>query len=150
MVVDVGLFHGWQASESVCTLSRVFLSALFPGVRWGGVLGRASCAALVCLVLAMGAGHSFGAMDDLALSQLVYVVRFAVAGFDAGAPQKNAVRQGWFLGSVTQDPYMIGFLAVELAYKAATGEEVADADTGAQWYTKDNIEDEMISMLVYD
>lgn len=73
-----------------------------------------------------------------------------VAGFDAGAPQKNAVRQGWFLGSVTQDPYMIGFLAVELAYKAATGEEVADADTGAQWYNAENIDLPEIALLVYD
>ncbi len=79
--------------------------------------------------------------------------RFAgilVAGFDAGAPQKNAVRNGWFIGSVTQDPYMIGYLAVELAYKAANGEAVADVDTGAQWYTKDNIDEPNIALLVYD
>ena len=73
-----------------------------------------------------------------------------VAGFDAGAAQKNAVRQGWFYGSVTQDPYMIGYYAVELAVKAAKGEEVSDVDTGAQWYNAENIDDEMISMLVYD
>lgn len=73
-----------------------------------------------------------------------------VAGFDAGAPQKNAVRNGWFVGSVTQDPYMIGYLAVELAVKAANGEEVADADTGAQWYTAENIDQPEIAILVYD
>lgn len=73
-----------------------------------------------------------------------------VAGFDAGATQKNAVRNGWFIGSVTQDPYMIGYYAVELAVKAANGEEVSDVDAGAQWYTAENIDDEMISMLVYD
>lgn len=79
--------------------------------------------------------------------------RFAdlvVAGFDAGSPQKNAVRQGWFAGSVTQDPYRIGYLAVELAYKASKGEAVADVDTGAQWYTKDNIDEPNIALLVYD
>ena len=73
-----------------------------------------------------------------------------VSGFDAGATQKNAVRNGWFIGSVTQDPYMIGYYAVELAVKAANGEEVSDVDTSAQWYTAENIDDEMISMLVYD
>ncbi len=73
-----------------------------------------------------------------------------VAGFDAGAPQKNAVRQGWFVGSVTQDPYRIGYLAVELAYKAANGEAVADVDTGAQWYTAKNIDKPEIALLVYD
>ena len=73
-----------------------------------------------------------------------------VAGFDAGAAQKNAVRQGWFYGSVTQDPYQIGYKAVELAVKAANGEEVSDVDTGAQWYNADNIDDDMIALLVYD
>ncbi len=73
-----------------------------------------------------------------------------VAGFDAGEAQKNAVRNGWFIGSVTQDPYMIGYYAVELAVKAANGEEVSDIDTGAKWYDASNIDDEMIAMLVYD
>ena len=73
-----------------------------------------------------------------------------VAGFDAGAAQKNAVRNGWFYGSVTQDPYHIGYYAVEMAVAAAKGETVADKDTGAQWYNADNIEDEMIALLVYD
>ena len=73
-----------------------------------------------------------------------------VAGFDAGAAQKNAVREGWFYGSVTQDPYQIGYQAVALAYAAANGEAVADVDTGAQWYNAENIDDEMISLLVYD
>ncbi len=73
-----------------------------------------------------------------------------VAGFDAGLTQKNAVREGWFLGSVTQDPYQIGYKAVEMAVKAANGEEVEDVDTGAQWYDASNIDDEMIAMLVYD
>lgn len=73
-----------------------------------------------------------------------------VAGFDAGSPQKNAVRNGWFVGSVTQDPYQIGYKAVELAVKAAQGEEVADIDTGAQWYTAANIDEPDIALLVYD
>ena len=73
-----------------------------------------------------------------------------VAGFDAGAAQKNAVREGWFYGSVTQDPYQIGYQAVSMAYKAAMGEEVSDVDTGAQWYDANNIDDEMIALLVYD
>lgn len=73
-----------------------------------------------------------------------------VAGFDAGAAQKNAVRQGWFYGSVTQDPYQIGYKAVKLAVQAANGETVEDVDTGAQWYNADNIDDEDIALLVYD
>ena len=41
-------------------------------------------------------------------------------GFDSGATLLNAVRNQWFHGAVTQDPYMIGFYAVELAVKLST------------------------------
>lgn len=73
-----------------------------------------------------------------------------VAGFDAGSAQKNAVRQGWFYGSVTQDPYSIGYNAVAMAVKAANGETVSDVDTGAKWYDASNIDNEDIALLVYD
>ena len=73
-----------------------------------------------------------------------------VAGFDAGSAQKNAVRNGWFIGSVTQDPVQIGYQAVALAVAAANGEEVADVDTGAKWYDATNIDDADTATLVYD
>ena len=88
--------------------------------------------------------------DGQALAEGGKYYGLVVAGFDAGAAQKNAVRQGWFYGSVTQDPYHIGYYAVEMAVAAARGETVADKDTGAQWYNAENIDDEMIAMLVYD
>ena len=62
-----------------------------------------------------------------------------VAGFDAGAAQKNAVRQGWFYGSVTQDPYQIGYKAVETMVKILKGEQYDKVvDTGTEIITKDN------------
>ncbi len=73
-----------------------------------------------------------------------------VIGFDAGAGQKNAVRKGYFLGSITQDPYMIGYKAIELAYKAYKGEKVSDVDTGAKFYDKNNMDDDDIKGLLYD
>ena len=73
-----------------------------------------------------------------------------VAGFDAGSAQKNAVRNSWFIGSVTQDPVQIGYQAVALAVAAANGEEVADVDTGAKWYDATNIDDPDMATLVYD
>lgn len=73
-----------------------------------------------------------------------------VAGFDAGSVQKNAVKQGWFFGSVTQDPVQIGYQAVALAVKAANGEAVADIDTGAKWYTAANMDEADIAILLYD
>ena len=88
--------------------------------------------------------------DGAALADGGKYADLVVAGFDAGAAQKAAVRDGLFYGSVTQDPYHIGYYAVEMAVAAANGEEVADKDTGAQWYNAENIDDEMIAMLVYD
>jgi len=74
-----------------------------------------------------------------------------VIGFDAGAPQKNAVKNQWFYGAVTQDPYMIGYYAVELAVKALAGEEIDPIfDTGCQFYTSENMDDDAIAILLYD
>ncbi len=73
-----------------------------------------------------------------------------VIGYDAGAAQKNAVRQGYFLGSITQDPYQIGYKAVELAYKASQGEEISDVDTGAKFYDASNMDESDIAILLYD
>lgn len=74
-----------------------------------------------------------------------------VVGFDSGATLLNAVRNNWFYGAVTQDPYMIGFYAVELAYKAINGEAVDTVvDTGCQFYTSANMDDPDIAQLLYD
>ena len=74
-----------------------------------------------------------------------------VVGFDSGATLLNAIRNKWFYGAVTQDPYMIGFYAVELAYKAIQGESIpAVVDTGCQFYTADNMDDPDIAKLLYD
>ena len=74
-----------------------------------------------------------------------------VIGFDAGKNQKEAVKNGWFYGSVTQDPYMIGYLSVELAVKAMNGETIEPiVDTGCQFYTAANMDDAKISPLLYD
>lgn len=71
-------------------------------------------------------------------------------GFDSGKIQLQAIKDGVFAGSVTQDPVQIGYKAVELAVKAAKGESVADVDTGALWYTKDNMADENIKPCLYE
>lgn len=73
-----------------------------------------------------------------------------VAGFDAGTAQKNAIRNQWFLGSVSQNPYMIGYKVVYMCNAAANGEEVEDLDSGAVWYDYTNIDDPDIAILAYD
>ena len=73
-----------------------------------------------------------------------------VIGFDAGKAQKAAVKNKYFFGAITQDPYQIGFKAVELAYKAVKGEKVADVDTGAKFYDVTNMDQTDIARLLYD
>lgn len=73
-----------------------------------------------------------------------------VVGFDAGAGQKAAVKNGIFMGSITQDAYQIGYKAVELAVKVINGESVEDVDTGAKWYDANNMDNEDIAQLLYD
>ena len=73
-----------------------------------------------------------------------------VVGFDAGKALKAAVRNGWFLGAITQDPYMIGYLSIELAFKAINGETVADTDTGCKFYNAANMDQADIAQLLYD
>ena len=73
-----------------------------------------------------------------------------VVGFDSGTSQREAVKAGQFFGSVTQDPYQMGYQAVTLAVKAARGESVEDVDTGSKWYNAENIDSDEISVLLYD
>jgi ribose transport system substrate-binding protein len=74
-------------------------------------------------------------------------------GFDAGKTQRTAVENGWFYGSVTQDPYAIGYMAVKSAVDAINGVPAASppiVDTGAKWYNSENLSDPSISELVYE
>lgn len=70
-------------------------------------------------------------------------------GFDSGALQQDAIRNGKFYGSVTQNPVKIGYEAVSLAVKAANGESVSDVDTGVEWYDQSNIDSDEIQQLLY-
>ena len=72
------------------------------------------------------------------------------AGFDSGAVIKAAVADGTFLGAITQAPVAMGEKLVELMVAAANGETVEDVDTGAQWYTAENMDDPEIAQNLYD
>ena len=72
------------------------------------------------------------------------------AGFDSGAVIKAAVADGTFLGAITQAPFAMGAALVDTMVKAANGEEVSDIDTGCQWYTAENMNDEDIAVNLYD
>ena len=114
------------------------------------LLAKDNLIALFCSNEGAVTGFLSSVSDGADLAEGGKYAGLVVAGFDAGKAQKDAVRKGLFYGSVTQDPYKIGYLAVELAVKAAKGEAVADVDTGAQWYDASNIDNEDIALLVYD
>lgn len=78
--------------------------------------------------------------------------KIVAAGFDSGAAQIQAVKDGVLLGSITQAPVAMGETLVQLLYDAATGNTsaVVDTDTGCQWYTAENCEDAEISQNLYE
>lgn len=72
------------------------------------------------------------------------------AGFDAGTLQKDAIRNGQFLGSVTQSPLMMGYECIKALVAINNGEEVADMPMDGYWYDTTNMEDDDIAPNLYD
>ncbi len=70
--------------------------------------------------------------------------------FDSGEVIKGAVREGIFLGAVTQAPVAMGRALVETLHAICEGETVSDIDTGCQWYNADNMDDPEIAPNLYD
>ncbi len=105
-------------------------------------LGAVFCineTALLCVLNATSDG------SDLASGKYEDIV---CIGYGNTTNVVNAVRQGYFLGGVTDNTYQIGYSAVELALKAANGEEVADLDAGVVWYDNTNIEREDVAIVL--
>ena len=71
-------------------------------------------------------------------------------GFDAGSIIKAAVKDGTFIGAVTQSPLMMGYYAIYAMTAAANGQELQDVPTDGYWYDATNMEDEDIAPNLYD
>lgn len=72
-------------------------------------------------------------------------------GFDSGSQQIDFIKRGVMAGAITQDPYEMGYLTVEVALKAINGESVdAEIDSGFHFYNAENIDDDDISRLLYE
>lgn len=98
--------------------------------------------------------NEFGAKSiinaDNAVGGKIGEGKIIAVGFDSGALQIDAIRNGKLFGSVTQDPVQIGYKAVELAVKAAKGEKVEDVDTGAVWYDASSVDSDQVKALLYE
>jgi ribose transport system substrate-binding protein len=74
-----------------------------------------------------------------------------IIGYDSGAQQKQAIRDGLMAGAITQNPVGIGYETVKAAVAAAKGETVPPSiDTGFYWYDKTNIDSPEIAAVLYD
>ena len=71
-------------------------------------------------------------------------------GFDAGSIIKAAVKDGTFVGAVTQSPLMMGYYAIYALTAAANGQELQDVPTDGYWYDATNMDDESIAPNLYD
>jgi ribose transport system substrate-binding protein len=76
--------------------------------------------------------------------------KVTIVGFDSGAAQINAIKDGTMAGAITQDPIGIGKSVVQSAYDLANGKTVKKfIDTGSYWYDKSNIDDPKIAAVLY-
>jgi len=74
-----------------------------------------------------------------------------IIGYDSGAAQIEAVREGVITGAITQNPVGIGYKSVEAAVMALNGDEVPKhIDTGFFYYDKTNMDEPQISAVLYD
>lgn len=73
-----------------------------------------------------------------------------VIGFDGTPEGLESIKNGGLAATIAQDPYMIGYLGVESAYKNANGEKVEKRiDSGADVITKETVEEKIAKLNEY-
>ncbi|KHF41667.1 ABC transporter substrate-binding protein [Halalkalibacter okhensis] len=94
-------------------------------------------------------GSAIGLVN--AVTELNKQGEVVIIGFDSGALQIEAIKNGVMAGAITQNPIGIGYETVKAAVLAANGESVEGSiDTGFLWYDQDNIDDEEIQAVLYE
>lgn len=71
-------------------------------------------------------------------------------GFDSGIVQVSAVRDRTLYGSITQDPYMIGYSSVKTAIEATEGKKVENISVPFHFYTAANMDRPEIKACLYE
>ena len=98
-------------------------------------------------IFAANEGTAVGLMTALKETK----AKIVAVGYDSGKQQKEAVMNGTFLGSITQNPVGIGKCAVDSLTKAVKGEKLEKIiDTGFYWYDKTNITSPEVAAVLYD
>jgi ribose transport system substrate-binding protein len=96
-------------------------------------------------------GANEGSVDGTVIGAKEMGKKIVIIGYDSGKEQKDSIRSGVMLGSITQNPIGIGKCSVDSALKALKGEKLPKVvDTGFYWYDKSNIDDPKIAAVLYD
>ena len=96
-------------------------------------------------------GTNEGAAIGVAIGKKEAKSNIVVVGYDSGADQVAAIKDGTIAGSITQNPVGIGYETVKAAVAAIKGEKVpAHIDTGFYWYDKTNLDDPKIKPDLYN
>ncbi len=92
-----------------------------------------------------------GAANGLVTAMKETKAKIVAIGYDSGKGQKDAIKDGILLGSITQNPVGIGKCVVDSLAKAIKGETLPKTiDTGFYWYDKSNISDPKVAAVLYD
>jgi ribose transport system substrate-binding protein len=96
----------------------------------------------------------FVTSDDMALGALRAVQsknsKVMVVGFDGTSEGLNSIKSGGLDAEVAQDPYKIGYMAVDAAVKAIHGQSVDKRiDSGANVITKENVDESLSKIKQY-
>ncbi|WP_341828515.1 ABC transporter substrate-binding protein [Trueperella pyogenes] len=74
-----------------------------------------------------------------------------VVGFDSGKPQLELIKEGVIAGSITQNPYQMGYDAIVSVDKVLKGGKLEKfTDSGFYWYDAKNLDDPKIQKAVYE
>jgi ribose transport system substrate-binding protein len=85
-----------------------------------------------------------------AISELNKKGQITGIGFDSGKTQLDAIRSGILYGAIQQNPVLIGYKAVEMAYRAVKGETVPKiVDSGYVWADQSNLDSKEVQAVVY-
>ena len=86
-----------------------------------------------------------------ALADMENTEQIQIVGFDSGEKQQKAIQEGREYGTVTQNPYGLGYAAIVAAVRAIQGLPVDQKiDTGYQWIDKDTIDLETNQKYLYN
>lgn len=76
--------------------------------------------------------------------------KVALIGYDASRDQVRYLQNGVMNGTVSQDPFNMGYLTIKAAAEILEGKEVSKrVDTGATYVTLENFDDVDVQKLIY-